>query len=160
MAKNEYHFITRWSFDASIEEVAVILEDVETLAHWWPSVYLRVNVLDEGDANGIGKRVDLLTKGYLPYKLRWHFEVVSSDAPRGYAIEARGDFHGVGKWVLEQDGAKANVTYDWRVAANKPLLKKLSWLMKPVFSWNHHWAMEQGDRCLRAEIERRRGASA
>ena len=34
-----------------------------------------------------------------------------------------------------------NIIYDWRIRANKPLLRYLSFIMKPIFSANHHWAM-------------------
>ena len=156
MAANEYAFLTEWSYKASIEEVAAILEDVESLSTWWPSVYLKVTVLEPGDGKGIGKKVDLLTKGYLPYRLRWQFVVTESDSPRGFTLQADGDFVGRGIWSLRQVGDLAQVTFDWRIVADKPLLKRLSFLMKPVFKWNHHWAMKQGDVALQREILRRR----
>ena len=70
------------------------------LARWWPSVYLRVRVLEEGDERGVGKVVDLWTKGFLPYTLRWRFTVTESDAPNGFRLEATGDFVGRGIWTL------------------------------------------------------------
>jgi hypothetical protein len=156
MAANEYAFLTEWSYKASIEEIAAILEDIESLSTWWPSVYLKVTVLEPGGEKGIGKKVDLLTKGYLPYRLRWHFIVTESDSPRGFTIRADGDFVGRGIWSLRQVGDVAQVTFDWRIVADKPLLRRLSFIMKPVFRWNHHWAMKQGDLALQKEILRRR----
>ena len=75
MAKNEYHFITRWQVEGDVREVSDILEDVPSLARWWPSVYLDVDILEPGDERGVGKVVGLYTKGWLPYKLRWQFRV-------------------------------------------------------------------------------------
>jgi hypothetical protein len=49
------------------------------------------------------------------------------------------------------------MTYDWQIEAKKPLLKKLSWLMKPLFSFNHLWAMQKGEESLQLEILRRKG---
>ncbi len=34
-----------------------------------------------------------------------------------------------------------NITYDWKIRAEKPLLRYLSLLMKPIFSANHRWAI-------------------
>jgi hypothetical protein len=51
------------------------------------------------------------------------------------------------------------VIYDWRISAEKPLLKKLSWLLRPVFSANHHWAMQKGEVSLALELQRRRAPS-
>ncbi|MDA0256552.1 MAG: hypothetical protein O3C25_02265 [Chloroflexi bacterium] len=47
------------------------------------------------------------------------------------------------------------LSYDWRVRAEKLLLRRLSWLLRPLFAWNHRWAMAQGERSLRRELERR-----
>jgi hypothetical protein len=49
-----------------------------------------------------------------------------------------------------------DVTYDWRSRARKPILRSLSWLLKPVFAANHRWAMARGERSLALELQRRR----
>lgn len=102
--------------------------------------------------------VELLTKGKLPYTLHWFFRVSDSRLPHGFAIEAWGDFDGRGVWTFEQDGRFVHITYDWRIRAEKPLLKSLSFLLKPVFSANHRWAMARGEESLKAELARRAGA--
>jgi hypothetical protein len=61
------------------EDIIAILGDAE-VSRWWPSVYLRVRVEAPGDERGVGKVVDLWTKGFLPY-LRWRFEVTRADRP-------------------------------------------------------------------------------
>jgi hypothetical protein len=160
MRSNDYHFVSRWCFQAKIEEIAAILEDVDSLSEWWPSVYLKVATLSDGAANGVGRRVDLLTKGRLPYKLRWQFTVVESRSPHGFSIQADGDFVGQGHWRLVQNGPLAEVEFDWRIRAEKPILKAFSWALKPLFAWNHRWAMERGQECLCAEIKRRRNGRA
>ena len=66
-----------------------------------------------------------------------------------------GDFNGRGIWTLEQDGGFVNVTYDWKLRADKPLLSALSFLFKPIFSANHRWAMEKGEESLKLELARR-----
>ena len=81
MAANDYQFITHWRVQGAINEVADILRKAEDLPRWWPSVYLDVKVLEPGDADDIGKVVDLYTKGWLPYTLRWQFRVTESNYP-------------------------------------------------------------------------------
>jgi hypothetical protein len=51
------------------------------------------------------------------------------------------------------------ITYNWRVSAIKPLLRWLSWLLRPVFAANHRWAMARGEESLRLELRRRRATS-
>jgi hypothetical protein len=49
--------------------------------------------------------------------------------------------------------------YDWRIRADKPLLKALSFLLKPIFSANHRWAMSRGLDSLKLALARRRAAT-
>jgi hypothetical protein len=133
-----------------------VLGNAEDLTRWWPDVYLKVTELERGDARGVGKRVRLLTKGRLPYRLRWEFVVTESRAPYGFTLHATGDFVGRGIWTFEQQGSAVSATYDWKVVAEKGLLKYLSAVLKPVFSWNHHWAMARGEESLRRELAQRR----
>jgi len=51
-----------------------------------------------------------------------------------------------GRWTFEQDGPCVAITYDWRIRADKPLLRRLSWLLKPIFEANHRWAMARAKR--------------
>jgi hypothetical protein len=160
MAANEYHFVTRWRIAGSVPEVADVLFDAEALKHWWPSVYLDVKVTSPGDPQtGVGREVSLYTKGWLPYTLRWSFRIEAADLPRRFALRARGDFEGRGEWSLTQDGDFVDVVYDWRIVAEKPLLRYLSFALKPFFRVNHEWAMARGAESLRLELRRRRAAT-
>lgn len=152
-----YHFITTWHVKATREEVYRILEDVDALAGWWPAVYLDVKVREKGRPGGVGKIVSLYTKGWLPYTLRWEFLVTAADFPIGFALRASGDFVGEGVWRFRQDGDTCIVTYDWKISAEKPVLRKLTWLLRSVFSANHEWAMRKGLESLELELRRRRG---
>lgn len=156
---NEYHFISNWRIEGTCGEVADVLGDPVALARWWPSVYLDVWEVRPPDQDGLGRRVKLHTKGWLPYILRWQFEVVESRYPHGFALIATDDFDGTGVWTFEQDGAFVNMTYDWRLRAEKPLLRNLSFLMKPLFEANHRWAMERGEESLKLELARRRATT-
>lgn len=159
MADNNYHFITHWRVESTIDEVSTIIGDAPDLVRWWPSVYLEVKVLEPGDERGLGKVVSLYTKGWLPYTLRWSFRVteVRND---GFTLVAAGDFDGRGIWTFEQDGPQVNIIYDWKIKAEKPLLRYFSFIMKPLFSANHRWAMAKGEGSLKLEIARRHAASA
>jgi len=153
---NEYHFITRWRLQATPDEVAAVLSDAQDLPRWWPSVYLDVQVVEDGDAHGIGRVVDLWTKGWLPHTLRWRFTTTRNDEAGGISLRADGDFVGGGTWTFVRDGDHVNAYYDWRIRAEKPLLRRLTWLMRPAFSANHRWAMRKGEESMRLELARRR----
>ena len=114
--------------------------------------------LAEGDETG-RHEIALHTKGWLPYTLRWTLTVTEPITDAGFALTAKGDLNGAGRWTFEQDGPEVVITYDWRVSASKPLLRRLSWLLRPVFSANHRWAMARGEESLRLELRRRRATS-
>ena len=155
----DYVFLSRWRIEGTCGEVADVLGDPLELTRWWPSVYLNVRELQPPDARGLGRRVALVTKGWLPYTITWAFEVVASDYPNGFTIVATGDFNGRGVWTFEQNGPFVDVIYDWRLRVEKPALKNLSFLLKPIFEANHRWAMKQGEESLKLELLRRRASS-
>lgn len=156
MSANQYQFVSRWRVEGTCGEVADVVGDLPALARWWPSVYLDVEELEPADPNGLGHRARVHTRGWLPYTLRWEFVVVESRYPYGFTIAATGDFEGRGEWTFAQDGRFVVATYDWRLTAEKPLLRNLSFLLKPLFEANHRWAMARGEESLKLELARRR----
>ena len=103
-----------------------------------------MRVLDPGGRDGAGRRVALHTRGRLPYTLRWQARMVEDRRPHGWTIEATGDLVGRGVWRLEQRGELVAVRYDWQVAVEKPLLRPLTPILRPVYAANHRWAMARG----------------
>lgn len=155
----DYAFVTVWRVAGTVAEVRDVLADGPSLPRWWPAVYLAVDVLDEGDADGRGARLDLFTTGWLPYTLRWTLRIEEPMTDAGFALSATGDLNGTGRWTFTQDGPEVEITYDWRVSASKPLLRRLTWLLRPVFAANHRWAMARGAESLRLELSRRRATT-
>ena len=72
---------------------------------------------------------------------------------------ATGDLVGSGVWTLTQHGEIVDVQYDWRITADKPLLRYGTFIFRPIFSANHHWAMARGEESLYLELRRRRAKS-
>jgi len=153
MPANDYHFVTHWRVEGTPQQVWDALDNPLDLPRWWPSVYLQVTEPEAAVFH-------LHTKGWLPYTLRWSFRVTERQYPRGFSLEAWGDFNGGGTWTFQPDGNCTEITYDWRIRADKPLLRYLSFLFKPFFSANHRWAMARGEESLRLELVRRREAAA
>lgn len=156
MAINDYAFVSHWRVTGTPEEVYDVLIEGKEYVRWWPQVYLEVEETCPGGEHGMGRAARLLTKGRLPYRLRWRMEVIECRWPHGFALRADGDFVGRGEWTFEPQGAEVAITFDWRLRAEKPLLRWMSFALKPVFRANHTWAMARGEECLRAELTRRR----
>jgi hypothetical protein len=147
----DYRLISHWRVPGALEDVAALLREPRDLVRWWPEVYLAVEVAheDRGDV------VHVRSRGFLPFTLSWSFRELESRWPYGATIEAWGDLVGCGVWTLVQDGTDVLATYDWRVRAEEPWLRRLSPVLKPLFAWNHRWAMAKGEAGLRREMEGR-----
>lgn len=156
MASNDYEFVTHWTVPGTMADVYDVLITGTEYPRWWPQVYLAVKETDPGREHGLGKRGDLHTKGWLPYTLKWSMHVTDVRYPYGFTLQATGDFVGQGVWNFEQDGPNVRIRFDWKLRAEKPLLRSLSFLFKPFFSANHHWAMARGEESLKAELARRK----
>jgi len=142
-----YHFRSRWSLDGSIDHVAGVLMDSSSLPHWWPQ-FLGAEILEPGDPRALGRVFRVVTKGWLPYKLRFQLQVMEVNYPYSFRVESTGDFHGVGIGRLRQHLGIVIVEWDWQVTVRKPLLKLGSPLMKRLFETNHYWLMRRGERHL------------
>ena len=159
MATNAYHFVDRWRVEGDVKEVADILEDADSLPLWWGSTYFDVKEIEPGEEHGTGKLISLHAGGWLPYTLKINFRTVESNYPYGFTMDASGDLEGRGIWTFAPDGPFVNVTYDWTIRANKPIIERLSFLLKPIFRSNHNWTMQRGEESLKLELLRRRAKS-
>ena len=160
MPTADYHFVDRWRVEADCKEVADIIEDALGLPRWWGSVYFEVKELEPGEGNhGTGKLIHVRAGGWLPYTLKINFRTVESRYPNGFTMDATGDLEGKGIWTFEPDGPFVNVTYDWTIRANKPVIEKFSFFLKPIFRSNHNWTMRRGEESLKLELLRRRAKS-
>ena len=156
MGTRDYHFVDRWRVEGDVKEVADILEDAVNLPRWWGSVYFDVKEIEPGGEHGIGKLISLHAGGWLSYTLRMDLRTIETRYPYGFSMDATGDLEGRGVWTFEQNGPFVEVTYDWTIRANKPIIEKFSFFLKPIFRSNHNWSMQRGKESLKLELLRRR----
>jgi len=152
----KYHFRSSWRVEGQVEELASLLLDVSSLPSWWSTAFFKAHIVDPGDECSVGRSFDLVTRGWLPYRLRFQMRVKHIDFPRKFVLVAKGDFVGRAVGKLHQDGQHACITFDWRVSARKPLLQVLSPMLRPILMSNHYWVMGRGQQSVRTEIARRR----
>jgi polyketide cyclase/dehydrase/lipid transport protein len=148
MGASDYHFVTHWKVRGPIRTVYDILKDGENYDRWWRPAYVRTDVVGT-------KKVRALVRAKLPYTLDFMTELVREDPPRELEIKSTGELAGRGIWKLVQNDGSVDVTFFWDVSAEKPLVKLLSPILKPLFRWNHDWVMKTGEPQLQAEVDRR-----
>jgi uncharacterized protein YndB with AHSA1/START domain len=138
---SEYVFIDEWDVDAPQEAVFAALADASTYPDWWKPVYKTVLVDGPPEVGRISKQC---FKGRLPYELNTTSEIVRYEPPREFEVSVIGDLTGRGVWTLSEtaDG-RVHIHFDWRVIADRPLLRYLTPVLRPVFRWNHNWSVKR-----------------
>ena len=135
----EYLFVDEWDVAAPREAVFDAIADARSYPRWWRPVYIDVDA--EGEPE-LGKTSRQRFKGRLPYQLHTRSTIVRLEPPHVIEGEVDGDLRGNGRWTLTDlpDGG-THVRFDWRVHADKPLLRALTPILRPAFRWNHAWAI-------------------
>ena len=136
----EYVFLDEWDVAAPQEVVFRALADVGTYPQWWRPVYIDVET--DGPPE-LGRVSQQHFKGRLPYTLRTRSEIVRYEPPNELEVSVVGDLTGKGVWTLSPRGEGVHVRFDWTVIADRPLLRYLTPLLRPVFRWNHNWSVKR-----------------
>jgi uncharacterized protein YndB with AHSA1/START domain/mannose-6-phosphate isomerase-like protein (cupin superfamily) len=137
-ADNEYLFVDEWDVAAPPQAVFDALADARTYPRWWTPVYIDV------DADGppvLGKESRQHFKGRLPYHLHTRSKITRLEPPHVVQGDVEGDLRGRGTWTLTPTADGTHVRFDWRVFADRRLLRALTPVLRPVFRWNHTWAI-------------------
>jgi uncharacterized protein YndB with AHSA1/START domain len=160
MSSNKYHFEDHWDVPFPIDQVWEVLSRPREFPLWWQGVYLSAEPLDGANEPRVGGRIAAVARGWLPYKLRFTIETTALEKPRLIAFKASGDFEtDESRWILNPNGPGTQVTLDWNPIVEKPVVKLLSPLLKPVFRWNHNWTMVRGQRQIIDYMRSRRQVS-
>jgi uncharacterized protein YndB with AHSA1/START domain len=137
----EYVFADEWVVEAPQEAVFAALADARTYPEWWKPVYIEVEGNSE-PASGCTTRQHF--KGRLPYTLRTTSEIVAFEPPNSFSVRVVGDLTGSGTWTLTpQEGGRVHVRFDWTVFADRPLLRYLTPVLRPIFRYNHNWSVRR-----------------
>jgi mannose-6-phosphate isomerase-like protein (cupin superfamily)/uncharacterized protein YndB with AHSA1/START domain len=139
LPSREYVFVDEWTVDAPRESVFAAIADARSYPTWWKPVYLSVE--SEGEPE-IGSESRQHFKGRLPYHLRTRSRITRLETPEAIGAEVDGDLRGTGLWTLTElpDGG-THVRFDWRVHADRLLLRLLTPVLRRALRWNHAWAI-------------------
>jgi uncharacterized protein YndB with AHSA1/START domain len=153
----EYLFVDEWDVAAPREAVFHLIADASTYPDWWRPVYLEVET--DGPPE-VGRVSQQHFKGRLPYHLHTRSEITRCEPPSIVEAEVVGDLRGVGLWTLTEQDRGTHVRFDWRVNADKPIVRVLTPVLRPLFRWNHNWAIARAIEGLEPAAQRRAGETA
>ena len=107
------------------DDVFDTLADGSTYPAWWKPVYI--------DVTHDGEYTLQHFKGRLPYHLHTRTRTTHSERPHRLQGETDGDLRGTGIWTLTENAdGSTHVRFDWRVHADRRLLKLLTPILRPV----------------------------
>ena len=132
-------FIDEWDVDAPIEAVFQAVSEADSYPEWWKPVYLSA----EPDPSPGSEVVRHRFKGRLPYVLTVRSETVRREPPRVIEADVDGDLSGRGIWTLTPQADQVHVRFDWRVSADRWFLRVHTPVLRPLFRWNHNWAIQR-----------------
>jgi hypothetical protein len=139
---NFYSFRSEWTLDCPPAEAFEMLREVPEFTNWWPEV-------KEASPLG-GDRFSMRARALLPYDLEFVGERCIEDPERGVLEMAMtGDLEGFSRFTIEAAGDGSRIVFEEQVIANKPLLRRLAVVARPVFSANHWIMMYRGQTGLR-----------
>jgi len=138
---NHYRFVNVWHLEFRPEEVYRVLEDVGGYPRWWREVR-RVDRIDDST-------VRIVARSVLPYSLTFQATDSRQDERAGVLeIAMLGDLEGFSRWAIESERAGTLATFEEDVIARKKSSRRLAWVARPFFRWNHAVMMRHGRRGL------------
>lgn len=155
----DYHFASQWRLESDIDSVASAFLNTEMIPRWWADSFFSVVVKKPGTNIGLGRVIELKTRGWLPYFVRFQLKVVEVRYPEFFCVKSTGDIEGMGSGTLKDFESFVTIDFDWRVRAQRPLLKWLSPLAKPILRSNHYWMMNRGQDSLNRMLQGNADAS-
>ena len=139
ISSREYVFVDEWDVAAPRESVFAAIADARSYPAWWKPVYREVE--SDGEP-AVGSESRQHFKGRLPYHLRTRSRITRFEPTQAIGAEVEGDLRGTGLWTLtETAGGGTHVRFDWRVHADRRLLRLLTPALRPALRWNHAWAI-------------------
>ena len=159
-ASNQYQFVSRWRVEGTCGEVADVLGDPLALR-----ALVAVGLPRRRGAAAARRARPRPARAAAHQRLAARTRCAGSSRSSSRAIRTASRSSRAATSTAAACGRSSRTapsstsTYDWRLRAEKPLLRNLSFLLKPLFEANHRWAMAQGEESLKLELLRRRATS-
>ena len=150
-APASYSFKTVWNIPAPVHEVWDVISHPLQWPSWWKGVE-EVTELRPGDAESIGSISSYTWKSFLPYRLTFNIELVAQEKYRYLKGTASGELQGSGEWYFASSEHGTVLTCIWNVSTRKPWMNRLSFLLRPIFAYNHSIVMNWGEKCLKKKL--------
>jgi hypothetical protein len=103
-----------------------------------------VEEIEKEDVNGLNSVKAYIWKSVLPYKLAFTMRLTEKEPMRRLKGIAFGELEGEGEWTFSEQNRIIKLQYNWNVYTKKAWMNYLSFVLKPVFKYNHNVVMHWG----------------
>lgn len=142
--KNHYHFHSQWLIHAPVAAVYALINKAEAWPLWWPAVLIvRADTATDGTEM---QHQEWRTP--FGYSFSFDLKLIERQPNQLLAAAVSGMLEGTGIWRFAAVPEGCRVTFEWKVRTNVAWINKLSWLLRPVFAYNHRLVMRQGRKGL------------
>ncbi|WP_406510559.1 SRPBCC family protein [Streptomyces sp. NBC_00212] len=142
MTRYDVRFTGRWRTPLPPDALYTTLADIANYASWWPEMR-HTRLTREGEA-------EVTLRALLPYQLTMRVQRLVED-PVSRVLEAAldGDITGHIRWDIRASTPAGSIAVlTQAVTVNKPSLRRLMPLARPLFRLNHALSMRSGRRAL------------
>lgn len=149
--KPDYVLVSRWTVATSRDRLWDVVDELLASGDpftWWPAVHV-------SDYDGASAKIR--ASSVFGYALTFTLSDLEAHRPDSLTFRASGDLRGSGVVSFVEAGDDAClIDIDWRVATEPGWMRRMVWLLRPVFVAGHRIAMRQGQRHFAAWVERYR----
>lgn len=143
MPVKQYAFISQWLVDAPVQPVWESIYESEQWPLWWKGV-IQVTETLKGDENGIGSIRQYKMRSPMLYTLSFNIHLTERVDYVKLVGDASGELKGTGAWYFEERKTKTLVQCHWHVSTTIRWMNAFSYLLRPLFEYNHAAVMRNG----------------
>lgn len=132
-----YHLVTRLELSTEPKRVWGALVQINEWPTWWKWLQ-HVEIVDRGNADGLGSVFRQSITSPLLYGFTWETEIVRLAEPSLIELESSGDLNGRGQFqIIDALHGGTDFQFTWLVETGKRWMNLLAPLGRPAFTWAH-----------------------
>lgn len=132
-----YHLVTHALIGAEPPVVWECLSDVERWPSWWRWLR-RVELVEEGDEDGVGAVFTQSITSPLLYGFTWHARIDRVFEPSLIELASWGALEGRGRFHLCPEGeGRTHFSFTWLVTTGKRWMNLVAPIARSAFVWSH-----------------------
>ncbi|MGA9103437.1 hypothetical protein [Aeromicrobium sp.] len=144
-AESQYSFSSRWHIDAPHERVWTTFEDLLSSDDpfvWWPGM---------ASTRDGGGDIHVDAGSPMGYTLRFRLHDLVQTPKERVELQADGDLLGSADLRLSPaDATSSTIDVSWHVDVTQPWMRRMRFVLRPVFVLAHDAVMRAGERGLNA----------